>query len=99
MSNGVLRTRKDGRGCSICHAKPENVGKKKCCHIMDGANMTVKKINGTNFVNIDGKMNGEQTKISIEANEKKIKSYISNLSKALNKKEKDNILNALRDNI
>ena len=95
--SGVLRNRKDGRGCSICYAKPENVGKRKCCHTMDGANMTIKKINGTNFVNIDGKINGEDAQISIEANEKKIKSYISNLSKALSNKEKNGVLEALRN--
>lgn len=95
--SGVLRTRKDGRGCSICYASPENVGKRRCCHIMDGANMAIKKINGTNFVNINGKINGEDTQISIEATEKKIKSYISNLSKALTKKQKDNVLEALRN--
>lgn len=95
--DGVLRTRKDGRGCSICYASPENVGKRRCCHIMDGANMTVKKIDGTNFVNINGKVNGENTEISIKASEEKIKTYISNLSKALTNKEKKGVLEALRN--
>lgn len=94
---GVLRTRKDGRGCSICNAKPENVGKRKCCHIMDGANMKIKKIDGSNFVNISGKVNGENTDISIEASEKKIKKYISNLSKGLSNKDRDIILATLRN--
>ena len=97
MAAGVLRARKDGRGCSICHAKPENVGKRKCCHVMSGANMTIKKIDGTNFVNISGKVNGENTDISIEATEKKIKKYITNLSKGLSNKERDKILDTLRN--
>ena len=85
MAAGVLRARKDGKGCSICHAKPENVGKRKCCHVMSGANMTIKKIDGTNFVNISGKVNGENTE---DVNN--INKYVKNtLSYLLKKYEKD----------
>ena len=31
---GILRPRKDG-GCSVCKASDENVGKRRCCHILD----------------------------------------------------------------
>ncbi len=93
---GVLRTRKDGNGCSICRASEENVGKKRCCHVLDDASMTVKKINHTNFVNIKGSMNGESADFSIAATEEKIRNYISNLSDGLSNKEKKSILDALR---
>lgn len=96
MAQGVLRTRKDG-GCSICKASPNNVGKRKCCHVLDGAEMKIQKSGSTNFINISGKLDGNDAKFSIEASNTKIKDYISNLSQGLNKKEKENILNVLRD--
>ena len=96
MAVGVMRTRKDG-GCSICKASPNNVGKRRCNHIMDGAEIKVRKEGSTNFINISGKVDGKNTKFDIEASNEKIKDYIGNLSKGLSKKEKDNILSALRE--
>ena len=92
---GVMRTRKDG-GCSICYASEDKVGKRRCCHILDNAEIKVRKSGGTNFINISGQVDGSNTKFNIEASETKIKDYISNLSKGLSKKEKDSILNTLR---
>jgi len=96
MAAGVMRTRKDG-GCSICKADPKNVGKRRCNHVMDGAEIKVRKEGSTNFINISGKVDGKNTKFDIQASDEKIKSYIGNLSKGLSKKEKNNILNALRE--
>ena len=95
MATGVLRTRKDG-GCSICTASPENVGKRKCCHILDNAEMKVKKAGSINYIDISGQVDGKDANFNIEASTEKIKDYISNLSKGLMKKEKTNILAALR---
>lgn len=95
MAQGVMRTRKDG-GCSICTAPPDKVGKRRCCHVLDGAEIKVQKSGGTNFINISGKLDGENAKFSIEASNEKIKTYISDLSKGLTAKEKKTILNALR---
>ena len=44
----VMRNRKDG-GCSMCNASDENVGKKRCCHVLDNAAMQVRSEKGTNF--------------------------------------------------
>ena len=98
MSNivGVLRTRKDG-GTSICRAPEEKVGQRKCCHVLDNAAIKVKKEGSTNFINISGQVNGKNTSFDIKASEKKIKSYISGLSKGLSKQQKQNILNVLRE--
>ena len=96
MSQGVMRTRKDG-GCSICKASPENVGKRRCNHVMDDAEIKVKKEGNINFINISGKVDGKNTKFNIEASNEKIKDYISNLSKGLSKKEKQSILNTLHN--
>ena len=41
MNKGVIRTRKDG-GCSVCRSSEENVGKKRCCHILDDAEMKIR---------------------------------------------------------
>lgn len=93
---GVIRTRKDG-GCSICYASDENVGKKRCCHVLDNASINVRKERGAKFIDISGQVDDEDTTISIKASEKKIKNYISSLSKGLSKKEKSELLDILRD--
>lgn len=93
---GVIRTRKDG-GCSICYASDENVGKKKCCHVLDNASINVRHERGTNFIDISGQIDDEDTTISIKATEKKIKSYMKSLSDGLSKKEKNDLLDMLRD--
>lgn len=92
----VIRTRKDG-GCSICNASDENVGKRRCCHILDDAIIQVKKQQGVNIIDISGTMNGKDTSISMKANEKKIKNYIASLSEGLTKEEKSEILAVLRN--
>ena len=38
---GVIRSRKDG-GCSMCYASDQNVGKKRCCHVLDNASIKVR---------------------------------------------------------
>lgn len=93
---GVIRTRKDG-GCSICYASDENVGKRRCCHILDNATMAVRHEKGTNFIDISGQVDEEDTTVSIKASQDKIKDYISSLSNGLTKKQKTNILNALKE--
>lgn len=95
-TKGVLRTRKDG-GTSICYAPDDKIGKRRCCHIMDGAEIKVKKVGSTNFINISGQVDGKDSSFDIEASEKKIKDYIGDLSKGLSKKEKKDILDVLRN--
>jgi intergrase/recombinase len=89
---GVMRPRKDGTGYSLCVAKEENVGKRRCVHILTDASFEVVKQDGINFINITG----EDTELTIKATEKKVKDYISALSNALTQTEKDEILKALR---
>jgi hypothetical protein len=86
-----------GGGCSLCRASDENVGKRRCRHILDGVTMDVKKVNGMNFVDIKGKMNNEDVKFSAKATEKDVRNYITSLSKGLSKKEKASILDAMRE--
>ena len=93
---GVIRTRKDG-GCSICRASEENVGKRRCNHVLDNAEIKIRKDGATKFVDISGKINNNNEKFSIKTSEEQIKKYISNLSKGLSKKQKDDILNTLRN--
>lgn len=92
--SGVLRTRKDG-GTSICYANDKNVGKRRCCHVMDNASISVQKSGSTNFIDISGQVDGKDTSFNIEANSKKIKGYIQNLSQGLSDKERDSILSAI----
>ena len=92
----VMRTRKDG-GCSICYAAEENVGKRRCCHILDNAAIEVRHEKGMNFIDITGKVADKDTELSIKASTTKVKNFISNLSKGLDKKTQQNILSALRD--
>lgn len=93
---GVIRTRKDG-GCSICRASDENVGKRRCVHVLDNAVFSVKKEKGTHFIDIDGTIDGEDSQLTMKASSEKIKSYISSLSDGLSDTEKKNILMALRN--
>lgn len=93
---GVIRNRKDG-GCSMCYASDQNVGKKRCCHVLDNASIKVRTEKRTKFIDISGQVDDEDTTISIKASEKKIKEYMSSLSKGLSKKEKTEILDILRD--
>lgn len=95
--SGVIRTRKDG-GCSICYASEDNVGKKRCCHVLDNASINVRKEKGgSKFIDISGQVDDEETTISIKASEKKIKNYISSLSGGLSKKERESLLEELRN--
>ena len=49
------------------------------------------------FIDISGQVDDEETTISIKATENKIKSYITSLSSGLSKKERENLLNELRE--
>ena len=91
----VMRNRKDG-GCSMCNASDENVGKKRCCHVLDNAAMQVRSEKGTNFIGITGTVDNKETEFSVKANEAKIKKFISTLSSGLSKKEQEGILSVLR---
>lgn len=93
-----LRTRKDG-GCSICYASDENVGKRRCCHVLDNAAMAVRKEKGMNFVDISGNThNGDDTTISIKASEKKIEDFITSLyANGVPKKKRPSLLEAMRN--
>lgn len=93
---GMMRTRKDG-GCSICYASDENVGKKRCCHVLDNAALAVRHEKGMNFIDISGTVDKQDTNFSIKANEEKIKGFISSLSTGLSKKQQDSILSVLRE--
>lgn len=92
----MMRTRKDG-GCSLCYASDENVGKKRCCHILDNAAMQVRHEKGMNFIDITGTTDNDNVAVSIKANQTKIKDFISSLSTGLSKKDQDNVLAALRE--
>ena len=92
----VMRTRKDG-GCSLCNASDENVGKKRCCHVLDNASMEVRYEKGTNFIDISGTVDNDNVKFSMKANQTKIKSFISTLSNGLSKEEQEGILAVLRE--
>ena len=95
---GVIRPLKDGSGCSLCRAAEENVGKRRCQHILDSANMQVVKYdNGINYIDISGQINKNKTEFSIKADEKKVKSFISNLAKGLSVEDQKNILAVLRE--
>lgn len=96
MGNAVMRTRKDG-GCSLCRASENNVGKKRCCHILDNAAIQVRHEKGINFIDITGQFDNKDVEISMKANQSKIKDFISTLSSSLSKKEHDDILSILRE--
>lgn len=92
----MMRTKKGG-GCSMCNASDENVGKRKCCHVLDNASIEVRQEKGTNFIDISGKVDNEDTTVSVKANQAKIKSFISSLSNGLSEQERDEILSVLRE--
>jgi hypothetical protein len=94
---GVIRNRKDGCGCSVCRAKEENVGKRRCCHVLDHAEIKVRHEKGANFIDISGQVDDNDTSFSIKATENNIKTYITSLSNGLSKKDKKNILDALKE--
>lgn len=91
----MMRTRKDG-GCSLCRASDENVGKKRCCHVLDNAAIAVRQEKGINYIDISGTVDKNNTEFSIKANQEKIKGFISSLSTGLSKKQQDSILSVLR---
>ena len=93
---GVLRPRKDGNGMSMCYAAEENVGKRRCCHVMSDASIQVQQVGDTNFINIDGQINKEDVRISIEASTTKLKNYMESLSQGLDTKERKKIIRILR---
>lgn len=95
---GIIRPLKTG-GCSICTASEENVGKKKCQHMLSDAIITVlPKQAGSNLrvINIDAFEDSNATNISIAATTSQIKTYISNLSNSLSDEERNSILEVLR---
>lgn len=94
--NGVIRTRKDG-GCSLCRASEENVGKKRCCHVLDNAAISVRHERGINFIDLSGEIDDQKVAFSVKASEKTIKNYIASLSDCLTQKEKEEILSIVRE--
>lgn len=92
----MMRTRKDG-GCSLCNASDENVGKRRCCHVLDNASIQVRHEKGMNYIDITGKFDKNDAEFSIKANQDKVKDFISNLSSCLSKKDQEGILSVLRD--
>lgn len=85
-------------GCSECSASDENVGKRRCRHVLETANITVvEKNDRMNWIDIEGIIDGKDSSFSIEASDKEIKNYIKELSTSLTKKEKKAILEVLSD--
>ena len=97
MANqGVVRPLKGG-GCSICRAAPENVGKKRCHHVLENAAMAaVKHHDGVTTIDISGTVDGKDTKFSIKASEKEVHDYVSSLAKGLTTQQRKDVLAALR---
>jgi hypothetical protein len=93
---GVIRTRRDG-GCSLCRASEQNVGKRRCCHILDNAAINVRHERGINFIDLSGEIDDKEVSFSMKASEKTIKNYIASLSNGLTKEEKEEILAIVRD--
>lgn len=96
MANGVMRTCKGG-GCTMCNASEENVGKRRCNHILDNASIEVRREKGINFIDISGNVDNEKTSFSMKASQTKIKSFISSLSNGLSKEDQESILSVLRE--
>lgn len=96
--NGIIRPLKGG-GCSECKASDQNVGKRRCNHVLDNAKMVVvdRHQRGVKFIDISGQVDGKNVGFSVKASDEEIKSYISNLSSGLSAKDKDDILNKLRN--
>ena len=93
---GVIRTRRDG-SCSLCRASEQNVGKRRCCHILDNAAINVRQERGINFIDLSGEIDDKEVSFSMKATEKTIKNYIVSLSNGLTKEEKEEILAIVRD--
>ena len=94
---GVVRPLQGG-GSSVCYSSEENVGKRRCRHILsDATTINVRKEKSTKFIDISGTDGDDETIVSIKTNETNIKKYISSLSGGLSKKERANILEALKD--
>lgn len=89
----MMRTCKGG-GCSLCNATDANVGKRRCNHVLDNESIEVRQEKRTNFVDISGRITGENQTLIVKA---KIKSFISSLSNGLSKKEQEDVLSALRE--
>lgn len=92
----TMRTKKGG-GCSLCNASDENVGKRRCCHVLDNASIEVRREKGTNFIDISGTVDNEKTEFSMKASQTKIKSFITSLSSGLSKEDQEGILSILRE--
>lgn len=84
----VIRPLKTG-GCSICNASEENVGLRRCNHI-GGNTIPVEKVGGVQFIPVNEDKDVKQE-------EKKVISYIKDLSTKLTKEEKEELISILRD--
>ena len=85
-------------GCSECSASEENVGKRRCRHVLETANITVvEKSDNMSWIDIDGRIEGEDSTFSIKASTKEIQDYIKELSTTLTTKEKKEILDYLQN--
>jgi hypothetical protein len=97
---GVIRPLKNGQGCSECRALPQNVGKKKCCHTLEGTPFAYRKDGSTKFIDISGTLNDDNVSLSVKATEKVVSNYIQTLrdmSADLTEKQKKSIRNQLRE--
>ena len=91
---GMLRPRKDG-GYSMCTACENMVGKRRCVHTLEKPAFNVRYVNGTSFVNLSGKVEGQTTEMKFVANESDMKEYIKSLSDGLNDSDRTEVLRAL----
>ena len=56
MAKGIIRPCKGG-GCSECNASDQNVGKRRCNHVLDNAKMVVvEREKGVKFIDISGQV-------------------------------------------
>ena len=87
--DGVMRARKDGCGCSLCRASENNVGKRRCCHVLSDADIKVRHVPGTNtnIIDITGNLNDSKVKLSIKAEEEKIRKFMNSFSAVLSEEE------------
>lgn len=98
MATGTIRPRKDG-GCSLCKASEENVGKRRCCHMLGGTTMSVVHKNGMNYVDISGTLDHkDKIHLTAEVDEQTIHKMLAELTGVapLPEKEKKNILKSIR---
>lgn len=97
MAGGIIRPLKGG-GCSECKSSDQNVGKRRCHHVLDNAKMVVvQREKGVKFIDISGQVDGKESSFTIKAADNDIKNYISNLSSGLSKKERADILAVLQN--